>query len=76
VTPRLCCRTAASTLPGALLLLLPKCPLCLAAWLTVVTGAGFSASAAAWVRGSLVALWLAVVAVAIYRVAGSVIIRQ
>jgi hypothetical protein len=49
-------------LPGAALVFLPKCPLCLAAWLTVVTGLGFSAGGAAWVRGMLVVFWVAVVA--------------
>lgn len=49
-------RAAASILPGAVLVLLPKCPLCLAAWLTAVTGVGFSAAGAAWVRGMAVAL--------------------
>ena len=55
---------AASILPGAVLVLLPKCPLCLAAWLTVVTGVGFSAAGAAWVRGMLVVFWVAAVALA------------
>jgi hypothetical protein len=49
---------AASILPGAVLLL-PKCPLCLAAWLTVATGAGISAAAVARVRGLIVITWLA-----------------
>jgi len=50
---------AASMLPGAALVLLPKCPLCLAAWLTVVTGIGISAAAAAHVRELLVIFWAA-----------------
>jgi hypothetical protein len=54
-------RAAASILPGALLVLLPKCPLCLAAWLTVVTGVGFSAAGAAWARAMLVVFWVAAV---------------
>src|SRR3954470_13874220 len=55
---------AASILPGAVLVLLPKCPLCLAAWLTIATGVGFSAAGAAWVRGMLVVFWVAGVALA------------
>lgn len=55
---------AASILPGALLVLLPKCPLCLAAWLTVVTGVGVSATAAAHVRGLIVVVWVVAAALA------------
>jgi len=55
---------AASILPGAALLLLPKCPLCLAAWLTLVTGVGFSAAGAAWLRGTVLVFWIAAVALA------------
>jgi len=54
----------APILPGAALVLLPKCPLCLAAWLTVVTGVGFSAAGAAWVPWMVVVFWVAVVAFA------------
>ena len=55
---------AASILPGAVLLFLPKCPLCLAAWLTVVTGIGISAAAAACVRGLIVVFSVAAVVLA------------
>ncbi len=58
----------ASMLPGAVLVLLPKCPLCLAAWLTVVAGVGVSSAAAAHVRESIVVLWVATVAVAAARI--------
>ena len=50
--------SAGSILPAAVLVLLPKCPLCLAAWLTVATGVSFSATGAAWVRVSIVLLLL------------------
>lgn len=53
---------AASILPGAVLALLPKCPLCLAAWLTITTGTAFPVAGAVWVRGLLVASWIAGVA--------------
>ncbi len=36
-------RVTASILPAAVLAFLPKCPLCLAAWLTVATGVSFPA---------------------------------
>jgi hypothetical protein len=48
-------------LPAAILVLLPKCPLCLAAWLTVVTGISFPIAGAAWLRGTIVLLWIAAV---------------
>jgi len=57
-------RAAASSLPGAALAFLLKCPLCVAAWLTAATGVGFSAVGAGWVRGVLVVFWVAAVALA------------
>jgi hypothetical protein len=55
----------ASMLPAAALVVLPKCPLCLAAWLTALTGLGFSAAMAAWLRGSLVMLSVALAVLAL-----------
>jgi hypothetical protein len=57
-------QVTASILPAAVLVFLPKCPLCLAGWLTVATGIGFSAAGAAWLRGLVVVLWVAVMALA------------
>jgi hypothetical protein len=54
---------AASILYGAVVVLLPKCPMCLAAWLTVVTGIGVSAAAAERVRVLMVVFWFAALAV-------------
>ncbi len=51
-----------SILPAAALLLLPKCPLCLAAWLTLATGVSFSARGTTWLRPSIVVLWIAALA--------------
>lgn len=48
-----------SVIPGILLLLLPKCPMCLAAWLTLATGLSISATAVGWLRLTLVLLWIA-----------------
>ena len=60
-------RITASIVPGALLAILPKCPLCLAAWLTVATGFSFSAGAAEWIRGILVLMCAVVLAGLIWR---------
>jgi hypothetical protein len=46
------------------LLLLPKCPLCLAAWVTAATGIGIPAAAAAGVRGLMAVFCVAAVALA------------
>jgi hypothetical protein len=43
------------------LVFLPKCPLCLAVWLTAVTGVGFSAADASWARWILVPFWIVAV---------------
>ena len=53
---------AASILPGAALLLLPKCPLCIAAWLTLATGIAVPAAAARGVRGLIVLFWITTLA--------------
>jgi hypothetical protein len=60
-------KATASILPAALLMLMPKCPLCLAAWLTIATGVSFSATGAAWLRWSITLLWLGALAVMIWR---------
>ena len=54
-----CC---AAMLPAAGFALLPKCPLCLAIWLTATTGVGVSAEAAQSLTWSAIASWLLVLA--------------
>jgi hypothetical protein len=41
--------------PGAILALMPKCPLCVAAYLALATGIGISFTTAAYVRSALIA---------------------
>jgi hypothetical protein len=45
---------AGYVIPGATLALLPKCPVCLAAWLGIATGVGLSVTAVARLRTFLV----------------------
>ena len=45
--------------PSALLVLMPKCPLCLAAYVTLWTGLGLSFAAATYFRWTLISLCIA-----------------
>lgn len=54
--------SAGVIIPGALLALLPKCPLCLSAWMSVALGLGVPASTANALHGTLIVLCLAVIA--------------
>ena len=49
-------RVTGCILPAVILVFLPKCPLCLAPWLTLATGIGFSAAVTAWVPASIALL--------------------
>ena len=46
-------------LPSSLLILMPKCPLCLAAYVAAATGLGLSVPAAAGLRTALIVLCIA-----------------
>ena len=57
---------AAWLVPGSLLVLMPKCPVCLAGYIALFTGVGLSVPAASWLRLMLIAacsLLLALLAV-------------
>lgn len=45
-------------IPGVMLTLLPKCPLCLAAWLSLVLGIGMSVTTATVLHATLIILCL------------------
>jgi hypothetical protein len=67
---RKCCGRGSAVrcaVPAALLVLIPKCPLCLAGWLAVATGLGIPAAAAGWLRVLLIALCVAPASVWVLR---------
>lgn len=56
-------------LTGLALALLPKCPLCLALWLTALTGIRIAAAGANWLWWGLLLVWMASLLPAIRRLA-------
>jgi hypothetical protein len=63
-----CCVSAGLLAPSAIVALLPKCPVCLAAYLARGTGIGFSVTAAQWVQTAAIASCVAAVVVLALRV--------
>lgn len=64
---RSCCREAGQWIaPGLGLALMPKCPMCLAAYVATFTGVGMSITTATWIRtGLLIACVTALALVAV-----------
>ena len=50
--------SASWIIPGVMLALMPKCPLCLAAWLSVMLGIGMSTASATALHATLITLCL------------------
>lgn len=59
MSKRRCCEAAGYAVPAAILVLLPKCPLCIAAWIAAGTGLGVAVSTAASLRTLLLVSCLA-----------------
>ncbi|HSI36088.1 MAG: hypothetical protein ACAI43_14365 [Phycisphaerae bacterium] len=55
-------RWAAWVAPAAVLVLMPKCPMCVAAYALAVTGVSMSAAMAGWVRTGLIGASVAALA--------------
>lgn len=66
-TARCCGEVAGCAASGAALALMPKCPLCFAAYGAVLSGIGLSAGAARWIQALLVLVFAASLALLAWR---------
>ena len=65
---RRCCREAGGwVLPGVGLVLIPKCPMCVAGYIAMFTGVGVSMPVAAGLRWAMLGLCLAALAYVVGR---------
>ena len=67
---RTCCRQATQWIaPGVGLALIPKCPMCVAAYVAMISGVSISLSTATWIRLALIAVCLTALLMLIGRTA-------
>ena len=59
-------RLAGVLLPGFVIVLMPKCPVCLAAYFTLLSGYGLSVASAGWVRSTLMVLCATTMAMTVF----------
>ena len=59
--------------PGTLLILVPKCPLCVAAYIALATGVGVSISTATFLRFAMIGLCVASL---VYMIVASLILQR
>jgi threonine/homoserine/homoserine lactone efflux protein len=59
VTPRRCCHAAGTVAPAAMLVLLPKCPACIVAYIAIGTGLGVTVTTAAYLRTGILVFCVA-----------------
>lgn len=60
-------RVAACLLPAVGLALVPKCPMCVAAWVSLMTGVSLSLQAASWLRGGMLAVCVGLLGLLVVR---------
>jgi hypothetical protein len=63
-------------IPSVVLALMPKCPLCVAAYLAIATGIGVSTAVAGYLRTALILLCAAMLCIVAVRRAGRMIRRS
>jgi len=59
--------TAEWATPALILLLLPKCPMCVAVYIALLTGIGLSVQTASWLRGTIIAFCIAAITLSAMR---------
>jgi hypothetical protein len=69
-------RIAGMVLPGILLAVMPKCPMCFVAYAAAFTGIGLSVTAAIYLRSALILLCVACLTAVAISVASTLISRR
>ena len=68
---RRCVDVAGYVVPASILALLPKCPVCVAAYVALATGLGISVTAASYLRTGVIMACVATLLVVVVRTVGN-----